>query len=591
MGFRSRFLRKLRQLPLFMQRKPSLHTIQSQTPSNVHPVIHADVHPPLSPVTEENVSSNEFPGVDARLGDQTSHGRHSELQQPVANGSAKPDEVVSSAVGPPIAPSENPEAIVQSPPETTDTAISTAQPDYAPGSVLHHDQYIAVQPSSCFIIPCGRDDYLVRVLRRVNLGDVEFARSGEVRLVAPDAFYKPQIGHCVLIQFGVFKYISRVLLKISADEGPNPEEYGATDPHRDLSENQYHSPSPPPVRGARPESVFNTPATQSTMHVLHTPGPPRPRSAFGTPYRAGAYLPPTGARRGYTELDSNLMVQDAYHEVDLTSSVELVANMRLRNLPSRGELSEQPQSEERSIPTPGPLPLSDPRMEDDLSSSDDENEGSTPVAAQAAAEAKMDIPNQRPLSSHWSPSSRGSSDSSIITDNHGYPQRRSQSHSNGPSLQPRPHHGSLPLSTSRTARVHHEQPSSSHFPPGFLPYGSPSTLGGLGGSQRQDMPYQSQRGDRRLRDVTVRFSEQDTTLDDAERHIQIGTASQSGSRSAGSSSGPGPGSGSGDAFFSNVSQRAPEGGTTIPLPPVHPIGDIASHSSIIRHHAYSDTSG
>ncbi|ESK95435.1 hypothetical protein Moror_989 [Moniliophthora roreri MCA 2997] len=590
MGFTSRFLRQLRQLPLFMQRRPSLHSVKTKTPPNIHPSIDTDVRSPLSPITEENVSSIENMAPDGRLGDQASHGRHSvSFPTPDLDGSAdlnaNPVREVpasSTAAALNVQPKGNQvSAAQQTLHETIDAPISTG---YTPASLLQHDQFIRVVPSSCFIIPCGHDDYLIRVLRHVNLGDVEFARSGTVKLVAPDAFYEPQIGHCVLVQFGVSKYISRVLLKISAEEGPISEPYRAMDPHQDFNASQYHSPSPPPRHSFRPEPVFSdTPMTQSTMRVLHTPARVA-HSAFGTPVHGTDHVSQLGGlRRGYVQTDVDMQnpPTEAKREVgddQLVSSVELMATLNLRSLPSRGELPDR-QGEEISVPTPHPLPLSDPRMDISPPSSEDEGPSETPLTYRGVRADAHRSPNQTsdspaargPSSQFTSPSTSppisNSSSESIANDEYGYPKRRAKFKSHKSSLHSR--RGTLPLNRAAVLN-HYSMPSQ--LPPGFQPFG-PVQSTSVPTSSTQDMPYQSQRGDRRSRDVAVRFSEHSATLGHADTQgVFAGTVSDV------------PASGLWDqsAFFSNVSQRAPEGRNTIPLPPVSPRSPHIAHSNPSR---------
>ncbi|KAG7098040.1 hypothetical protein E1B28_000016 [Marasmius oreades] len=159
---------------------------------------------------------------------------------------------------------------------------STSHAYVPPTPSLYSDQYVRLGPSKCFVVPAGRDDYLVRIIRLVHLGDVESARPDEIKFSAPNSYYAPKIGHCVLLQCGYQQYIARVILKISADEGPNEVAFRARDPHDEKSisrilDEPSLSPQPlDPNSSTSDMSVFEVAASPYTpalsdMALLRTP--------------------------------------------------------------------------------------------------------------------------------------------------------------------------------------------------------------------------------------------------------------------------------------------------------------------------------
>ncbi|KAL0068180.1 hypothetical protein AAF712_004840 [Marasmius tenuissimus] len=115
---------------------------------------------------------------------------------------------------------------------TSSNHAQRSQPRTAP---LSPNQYMPLSVSKCFIMPAGKDDYLVRIIRVVHLGDLSYSRPGEIKFSAPDSYYTPAVGHCVLLQCGGRQFIARVLLKISKDDEPDPNIFWARDTHVEWS--------------------------------------------------------------------------------------------------------------------------------------------------------------------------------------------------------------------------------------------------------------------------------------------------------------------------------------------------------------------
>ncbi|KAF9263864.1 hypothetical protein L218DRAFT_999328 [Marasmius fiardii PR-910] len=106
-------------------------------------------------------------------------------------------------------------------PNNNDDTVQSSSVPVPSTPALYGDQYTPLGPSKCFIIPAGKDDYLVRILHHVRLGGVDSkgsTRPDEIKISAPNAYYSPKIGHCVLLQCGDEQWIARVLIRIPAEE-------------------------------------------------------------------------------------------------------------------------------------------------------------------------------------------------------------------------------------------------------------------------------------------------------------------------------------------------------------------------------------
>ncbi|KAL0575726.1 hypothetical protein V5O48_006239 [Marasmius crinis-equi] len=246
---------------------------------------------PLSPIAEESPrlqpEGGLAPEAHVAYDEVTTPSSHAERPSPrsVDDQNNRSDRPTSPVTENPIVvdnrTTDNDATIPHSQPtaESTADSIDNTSHSLPTSSGLYAHQYTPLGISKCFIVPAGRDDYLVRIMRIVHLGDVAYARPGEIKFSAPNSSYSPTIGHCVLLQCGWQQYLARVLLKISADDSPNENLFRATDPHVERSLSRIldaASPSPSPPR--------QLPQNQRSRHTVTVVAPGESDTTVGSPY-------------------------------------------------------------------------------------------------------------------------------------------------------------------------------------------------------------------------------------------------------------------------------------------------------------------
>ncbi|KAK1229310.1 hypothetical protein PQX77_007628 [Marasmius sp. AFHP31] len=243
MGFRSRVRNYVRSLGL-SRRNPQGKPLSLLPPPSTTPGV------PLSPITEESVrlraEDDVTPEPVVAQDQMTTPPNHAQRSPPRTapledTQNSRLDRPNNSVTALPVS--------VESSTATKNTTTSETRPSWQPSSAaprsanhppsrssaLFPDQYTPLSVSKCFIVPAGKDDYLVRIIRVVHLGDLSYSRPGEIKFSAPNSYYTPAVGHCVLLQCGWRQFIARVLLKISQDDEPDQSVFRARDPHVEWS--------------------------------------------------------------------------------------------------------------------------------------------------------------------------------------------------------------------------------------------------------------------------------------------------------------------------------------------------------------------